>query len=124
MPSSRSVTALDLLRAARRVIEQPWNWTQRSMARDRFGGSVRTVSPYACRFCAEGGLQRAAQLLDVRNEGVLTEALVALYDALPPDFDTVPFLNDHPSTTHPTVLALYDRAIAAQAAIACPTTSA
>ena len=82
----------DDLIAAKALIDTPEKW----------GKGNGRVSPQAPRLCVLGACRRDA---DVAH---------ALADALPNDWGghLVHQFNDHPSTTHADIMALFDRAIA------------
>lgn len=103
----------ELLKAARKVIEKPENWTQRVLARNVVGSEVDTDSAEACRWCTMGALFR---VLDERNgcDNLINRSRPFLNKAaqqlslLP--WDCAESYND--SHTHAEVLALFDKAIA------------
>lgn len=102
------MTVLELLVAAREKIADHHNWGKRHYYHDG-------------RCCAIGALMLAHPERQDSNEEILTygAACAALRGAIPPDFiaaypdyNPVSCFNDHRTTTHQDVLALYDRAIA------------
>jgi hypothetical protein len=108
-----------LLIRARALIERPECWLHEPGAQDRFGVCVWPRDPAACRWDILGALERAWEAdtdglpydepVYIVAKGVLTE----MFREHPgPDWKTpLAAYNDHPSTTHADVLALFDRAI-------------
>jgi hypothetical protein len=84
----------DDLRAARAAIAAPGLWCKNAY---KDGG----------RCCAIGALE-------VLGEAAFKRARQALRHALPEGFLSVVAYNDHPTTTHADILALFDRAIEAE----------
>jgi hypothetical protein len=101
------MTSPDQLRAAKALIDTPEKWTQGHYARDRAGYPAGPRSHLACRFCILGAF--------IRSAGTEVPAY-GLSDFIPKDTPadrSVSSYNDHPSTTHADIMALFDRAIAA-----------
>ena len=94
-----------LLIAARKLIENPKNWTKRSFARTRSGKVTYNTHPEACKFCAEGALIRAQR--DFAGEVDL--AVYALEKHVGLDVYLTHFNDSH---THQEVLNVFDQAIA------------
>lgn len=92
---------LAVLKAARRRLRHRWMWWQ--------GGSWlwRTVPVLYGGRCAMQAVMRAA-----RDEDACLSALIRLAAHLPAGWSAVHLYNDHRTTTHADILALYDRAIA------------
>lgn len=84
-------TVKENLIAAKALIDTPEKWIKGELSKN------------GC-YCALGAVQRAS------NYNVRTKD--ALYDALP-DVGIMTF-NDDPNTTHSDIMALFDRAIAAE----------
>lgn len=99
-------TPVDILRAARALIDTPEKWTQKAYARDPSGFKVESNNPHAVCFCSLGAIKRENQ-----DEVVNYFVRSWLRGALPSDFESILRYNDHPDTTHDDVLALFDRAI-------------
>jgi hypothetical protein len=109
------VTAAEILRNARKLIEKPETWCKGAMVRRR-GDMIYpgpTFSPEdGDQYCALGALcvggppDRGPGFFDAR------EILYGVNDA-----GSVLDLNDGPHTTHADVLALFDKAIAAAEAV-------
>jgi hypothetical protein len=117
---SDELTAAEVLRRARKVIEDPERWTAGFLARDSEGGAISPRTSSACRWCAMGAvcyvLER--QAVDSRVEPVvriLDGAAEALgYGPVSANANgesSITRLNDHGS--HAEVLAAFDKAIAA-----------
>jgi len=101
---------LEALRAGRERVAR--GWTQRGYACDANGNDASPASSLATCWCALGGIYANS-----RQRAAHDAAVVALMDAMPPGagHDVAAF-NDATTTTQADVLALYDRAIAAQEA--------
>ena len=100
----------DILRKARAVIEKPENWTKGTFARSAKGNPVSAVGRAACAWCAVGAVRRVTgydQILFSRVGRALSYAS---------DGPSIVTINDSPKATHADVLALFDRAIAAEEA--------
>jgi len=98
------MTALELLREAKRLIEEK-GWTQGDFARNSRGNGVSVVSRTATCFCAFGALQANAV-----GHAASYIAACDILEACLPEKSVVSY-NDHPTTTKADILALYDRAI-------------
>ncbi len=98
----------ELLIEARRLIEKPENWLQRTYARDTDGTPVPDTDPSACRFCSKGALYAAAfrNRVDEDEEDKASKALDAAVGGRP-------FVKFNDTHTHAEVLAAFDRAIEA-----------
>ena len=92
-----------LLMDAKALIAKPENWNQNGFARSATNRQVDVFSPQAHKFCAWGALIWAAGK-DEAPEFVDAEML--LFN----DLDLVTF-NDAPTTTHPMIMRLFNRAI-------------
>lgn len=113
------MSTLQVLKAARKLIERPESWTQGSFAATANDGSVdadvSTYSPYANCFCAWGAVRRAAS--DMGDIMLELPAMHALTKALDRDDGGelpgghIACWNDMPGRKHADVLALFDRAI-------------
>lgn len=96
---------VDILKAARELIELPAGWSQGAYARDWTGRAVGLLQPQACQFCSVGAVARIAGS-DRTFSLSTTGAMSALMDAMSGD---IPRFND--SHTHEEVLAAFDKAI-------------
>lgn len=106
MTAKAPQTPAEVLRAARALIEVPERWTKCAFARDAKGIVVSEDEESAVCFCVLGAIYR-------HPPSPLTDgARWFLDESLPETFLGVGTFNDHPSTTHADVLALFDRAIA------------
>jgi hypothetical protein len=99
-----------VLTEAKTLIEDPSKWCQKAYARDAEGKATMATAPDACQWCSLGAAMWALNKSDLR-ESVNTEYLWTFLDKAAPDYkyhfaDTV---NDR--TDHPTVMAMFDRAI-------------
>jgi hypothetical protein len=91
---------LAVLKAARHSIRHRWSW---------WGGSpLWYFVPGLQRVCALTAVNASARARCVRAAW----AQQRLADNLPPGWSCVAAFNDHSTTTHSDILALYDRAIA------------
>ena len=107
-----SMTTAEVLQKARDLIADESRWTHGYYAKDESGHDVEPNEPSACRWCALGAVYH---VLDLSEQETLSdpEAVRALDDAAGYYGSTVD-VNDYEG--HDAVLALYDRAIAAEAA--------
>jgi hypothetical protein len=92
----------DILRAARKRIEDPAHWTKGTFARDSDGFAVKVESPRAVCFCAIGAVYAAFGKGDIVGARDYLDGAAGMR--------VVVDINDH--GTHADVLALFDRAIA------------
>lgn len=101
------MNTVEILRAARALIENPANWTKEHLARDLDDSSVLPSSGDAVCWCAAGAVMRAAS----DDAGpAYTLARDELIHALPEGHTSLVNFND--DSGHADVLALFDRAIA------------
>ena len=119
------MTPLEILVAARRLIDTPEKWTTDAIARRRDFSPVSPNDLDAVCFCSDGALIRATLGTSKRENGSLRwrdqdyAGAVALLNAAVPDrwmnaqWGEIAFIkfNDDPATTHADVMALFDRAI-------------
>lgn len=94
----------EILKAARKLIEKPENWTKGAFARSACKGRVRPKYKGAICFCSIGALQRV-------SEGSYGDAIGFLKRELPEGFHGIMEFND--KSTHSEVLDLFSKAIAA-----------
>lgn len=121
---------LEVLEKARALITPPEAWTTKSFAREKpsiacpEGMGVQASAPEAVCWCAIGACRKAAgvkKLFD-ENYAASDRAVQALGKVLRPEgwkgsyFEAVHSYNDEHS--HDDVLALFDRAIAAEREVA------
>lgn len=113
-------TPVDVLRAARKLIEKEENWIQYLEARDVYGSEVSFSSDEAVCFCSIGALRRSTWDLTVKLQQsenyhqVARQATKYLVDALPErpareGYWGVSIYTD--SHTHADNLTLFDKAI-------------
>ena len=108
------MTTKEILIAARAKIADEKNWTQGELARDAKGDPCKPLSPEAVCWCTDGALRFAQgeDNLYARSYGPIGALMEALSLEKDPS-TTIPWrYND--SHTHAEVLAIFDRAIAAQ----------
>jgi hypothetical protein len=98
------MNTVEILKAARAKIEKEENWCQGAYARDADDNDVDDKSPRACRWCAWGALN---VIENVMFSDVGYNALVEYCSG-----QGVGGFND--THTHAEVLALFDKAIAAE----------
>jgi hypothetical protein len=103
----------DLLRRAKEKIATPGTWTQEHYAKDENAEDVSPRDEQAICWCGFGALEAVT----VGGPGSMfpENARLALAQASPGN-NFVNF-NDAPETTHDMVLAVFDKAIAAQESI-------
>lgn len=100
------MTIAEILRAARAKIDKSENWCKRAFAMDARSIPVESRDAAACRWCAQGAVESVTPY----GSEITRTAALRLYECA--GMNALAF-NDDPGTTHPDVLALYDRAIAA-----------
>lgn len=100
------MTTVEVLVAARARVAQ--GWTQRYYAVDDKGHDVAVNDTRACRWCMTGALY-ATQCSDIE---VLCRAVSALEKAA--NAEHLAYYNDGSRRTQAEVVAVFDRAIAAQ----------
>jgi hypothetical protein len=109
----------EVLRVARKKIENPDNWVQESFARDKHGRSVESRSDAGFQFCLLGSIQHVCWLYGRDDEWYLADLVTHCSQDL---FHLDPVtVNDHyhedddgvPQTTvsHKNVLTILDCAI-------------
>lgn len=102
------ISALQVLKEARALIEDPKHWTTGVEARDKNGNAVPVFNPEACQFCALGAVNRAASV----HPGQILDAITALLTTVSnifPGYDGTPDVNDQ--LGHAAVLTLFDETI-------------
>ena len=104
---------IDVLKATRALIDTPEKWTKGAYARDARGRVVGWLDPGASCFCVQGAFHKALGHLGDSSFEVWHERVS---DAFPAHFNSVQEYNDHPDTTHADIMAVFDRAIAAEEA--------
>lgn len=102
------MTTLEVLRGARELLSEPGSFCKSAQARDRQGNSVGYSHPDACSWCTVWATLKAAH----GNNEASAAAIHALRAAL--GRDDLMSWSDSPSTKQEDVLALLDRAIAAE----------
>lgn len=100
------MTEIEVLKAARAFVDQPWKWTQGASARDVKGLSCHVEDVKAVCFCTLGAVSRA---LVVHN--VTGNAARLVRRMFGPEFTSTVMWNDAPERTHAEVLAAFDAAI-------------
>ncbi len=101
MTTESPKTTLEILKAGLERIKR--GWCKGSMARTAEGIPVSPRHPNACMWCAVGAIN-----------GTGNYGFDALLDAA--GVDSIVGLNDQPTTTQADIIALYERAIAAEEA--------
>lgn len=101
------MNTLEVLIAARKLIEKPENWTQGVLARDIDGEAVYVYNSRAICFCSMGALYCAVGEDDYLKTDIIDD-VAAILSSIAQD-DTVAGFNDN--HTHAEVLALFDKAI-------------
>ncbi len=100
------MTTLEILKAARALIDREEKWTRGAVARTAHGYQVQSIDDSAVQFCILGALAKASN-----NWKLCLMAGDSLRGLLK---TAIQEFNDAPTTTHADVLALFDRAIAAE----------
>lgn len=88
----------DALREARKLIDEPGKWCQ---------GRLRDGNGRHCALAATHDVPGVTGPMTIRMHNALTRAL-------PVEWRVLPYFNDNPATTWEDIMALYDRAIAAE----------
>lgn len=111
--------ASEILIKARALIEKPENWTQGHLARDNTGFPVDEMSEDAVCFCSLGATTKAAGSHSPAMCSADAYLDLAATEIMQSAMGSVESLNDN--TDHPTVLRMFDLAIAkAQASEVTP----
>lgn len=108
----KKLTALDVLKKARKLISNRENWIKGYSARDREGNCTSSAGAKAYSFCSTGALWAVVKN---QNEDLYYEPRNLLQSEirkLPKQhYYSVVDFNDDPKTTHKQVLSIFDRAI-------------
>ena len=96
-----------LLMDAKALIAKPKNFCRREVARDASGRPVDLQSPRAVRFCCLGAIWRGNDKWPRRQIASNAEDRLRLFV---PDGHIASF-NDAPTTTHPIIMRLFNKAI-------------
>ena len=115
------MTTIEILKAARQVIEKPEHWTQGQYARTAENAGVSYSNPRAFCFCSQGAILKASHDQSLKG----TAEFSYNKDDLVPEIDEaitrldqfcvgggIEQFNDAPGRTHAEVLAKFDEAIA------------
>ena len=113
------MNTVEVLKAAKALIDMPEKWTQGHPARDAWGWKVRIDSRDATQFCMNGARLRALNAVayparcgvddQVRQHRRLDDATQRLLREACGEY--VPSWNDAPERTHTEVMEAFDRAI-------------
>lgn len=104
----------DILRRAKARIGTPDKWHKGDYFEGIDSDTATAPFPDNCPACAYGAVMWAGG-----HDANVTPADIALREAargMPREWPDVDIFNDHPDTTHADVMALFDRAIAAEEA--------
>jgi hypothetical protein len=118
---------LELIAAARVVIEQEKNWSKGRYARNKEAWPVSPCSDEAFCFCSTGALRRAffvitgikfteaylAESVQDKEFDVIENAFDILSSFVPTEPKNIIVYNDHKNTAHSDVLKVFDLAIEA-----------
>jgi hypothetical protein len=99
------MTILQALIAARAKIDAPEKWTKGAMARDKNGNSVEHDASDAVSWSVAGAMETGPWF---------NHAFNLLEEFLPEPLRFLDGYEDDPATTHADIMALFDRAIAAE----------
>jgi len=103
------------LKDARALLSQPGAWTQGFYARDSRGASIRASEPSACSWCIQGALFKVLGVVgSIPTSDVRRVQTPLLQHAGVTDTAELWCWNDQPGRTQDEVLALFDKAIAAE----------
>jgi len=114
MTVNMTKNVLRILKAGKGYVER--GWTRGAGARDATGRSVPAYGPEAVKWCAYGGIRRAAAEQGASGK-VFVQAEKTLVSTLPEErpfsgFCNISVWNDKKWRTQKQVVALYDKAIA------------
>ena len=98
-------TVTKALTDARKLISKPENWTKKTLARDNAGKNCLLLSKDAVCYCSVGALHKSAV-----NDRIIANAMQILRGFTPNNRPVVHY-NDHTTTTHEDILAMFDLAI-------------
>lgn len=98
------MTTIEILRAAKALIDEPGKWTKNTEARDRGGEPTYPDGVDACSFCMVGAINRAARRPD--------ERVLAMNAIRPVGWPSLDRWNDHRERTHHEVMTRFDETIA------------
>lgn len=108
----------EILTQARKLIENEENWTHYNLARDPSSKPVDPTSPDAVCFCSVGAVAKVTNTpykpendQRVYNCGpvrLLSKAVGILTDF---DWETIWIYNDNATSSHESILAVFDKAI-------------
>ena len=98
-----NVITKPVLRAARKLVEKPENWTQCVGAETSEGMAVVCTDPKATCFCINGAVARVLGFIDWRKAAdvLKSEGMVAYADE-------IHVFNDADERTHTEILAYFD----------------
>lgn len=106
------MTTLEILRAARKLIEQPEAWTQEMFALNADGIAENPGSNEACKWCSIGAVIAASGSTVHHDwETLPGMALLATKGMHVAKVGNIAKWNDTPGRRHSTVLRAFDRAI-------------
>jgi hypothetical protein len=105
---------VEILTAARALIQDPAHWTQGSFARDEHGHDVDALAPTAQCFCAYGAIVKVTNKDTLRHNpaGPFLRSAAAALCGVPHPADLNDGVNHAPGLTpHQAVLKMFDLAI-------------
>ncbi len=106
-------TVKQALIEAREILTSEGSWTKLYPALDRNNNSCWGDDPHAVRWCSFGAVVKATGRLHRVRKEAMDALLFDVVSNVDPELGVISY-NDLDSTTHADVLALFDRAIAAQ----------
>lgn len=109
-----TLTTLDILKKGRELIADPARWTQGAFARNKWDDRCDPSSNYAKCFCCAGALIAVSGLNEI--EAFESGALAALEVAAGKNGKRADLASYNDSHSHDLIVALWDRAIAAEEA--------
>ena len=107
------MTASEVLRKARALIEKPENWTQRVRARDANGFETGVLAPTAAAWYSDGALGEVCCRAEQKTWFQDMRAAQAQLDRAAQELGSKTYVGFNDTHTHAEVLSLFDRAIAA-----------
>lgn len=107
-----------VFKEAKKILEGPDAWARKCLATDMYGNEVGVTSPKACKFCAQGAIDKATlnlypeivrthvfDLLTLHAADLLADHILVKYN-----FISIPEFNDAQKDVGP-VLDIFDIAI-------------
>lgn len=105
----KALTALQILKAARKLLSKPERWIQHSSARSSGGLTVKVKSPDAVGWCAIGAIRRCDD--NRSTNGCVAERCLTLTIPRSSKHCGITGYNDAQGRSHKQIMTWFDRAI-------------